>query len=483
MSVTFLRTPCTPATMNSTSTLPRNLRHIALLVLLVAGCGREEPSDAEMLQRDQELLAQELDGVLLDQYKFIKTTSRMLPVLDTSIAEHRRIKELMHRMHVEQFVGDSSATSAGNASSGAIDLASIGQFVSDYLELRSFVREHDEDEFPTILEGQAMASGDSVATILNGERIRMWPPLHGEAKTQLQSVEHTLLSVFLLFDRTRTFTKKMLVYECSKSDMAVHPGSDAQVLLQLTRGFLFHDQGLRYLSEKEYSENLLWLEENPGAELPLTETMLVWAPLFLGVPVERIGIVPREAAYHSLVLTNHTMRALARAGMEREIDQKRLLEDYEAIVNTAHKAGLDNELVWAVEAYLYLKEGKNEEAAAALGKLEKSKLLGDDERATINAAKGYVDQREPDKALNGVYDALFLNRVLIRYMSAKAGERDWVAILEKAGIIEDNGLSAVNKRMVELLELAQAANSADSLKGTADELMEKGKDLLPDGWK
>lgn len=67
-------------------------------IVLLTGCFSSEPTDEELLQRDRETLEESLNSIPLDYYKVIKTSLRVMPVLDTTNADHRKIKELNDRI-------------------------------------------------------------------------------------------------------------------------------------------------------------------------------------------------------------------------------------------------------------------------------------------------------------------------------------------------------------------------------------------------
>lgn len=464
---------------------PSNGRRAHLIVLSVAAillgatsCSQKEPSDEEMLRRDRERLDEELNGVLLDQYKFMKTCLRVMPVLDTTIEEHRRIKDLMERTLGGRFGDAPGQVTPTPEPSAAEMLKEAAGFLSAYMELRSFVREHDEDEFPTILEGMAMANGDSVRSVVDGRSVMLRPPLTGEAKEHLNSVEHILAGVFLMLDRTQSFTKQMLLYECAKSRMEVLEGGDQKVLMQDVRGMLFHDQGFLYLAEKEYSDNLDWLHRNPDADLPMSSTILLWAPLVTGTVTQRPVVLTQDAAHQMQLLFNHAERALVRSSMQRKVDEERMMEDLEGVLNTARAAGVDNELVWSVEAYVHLKAGKTEEAAKALKRLRESEFIGTAERGTIDEAVGYLEERDPERALNGVYDRAFMGSLIAGYLRAYAMQQDWPAILVKTGLLRDAGIAGTVHDIAGLLEQVEKEAGTDALKAKGEELKQKGAEAL-----
>lgn len=467
--------------------LPRDTRgplhgllFLSSIMALAMGCTNKEPSDAEMLQRDQKKLERSLDGIVLDHYKFIKTGLRVMPVLDTTIAEHRMIKELVAKHFPGAFDEGHSDGVQQEKQNRSWELREISDFISAFLDLRAFVQEHDEDDFPTFLEGDAMRSGDSVMTFVDGREVMRMPPLEGEAKQHLQSIEHTLFSAFMFADRSREFTKSMVLYECSKSNMDVLPGSDPRVWLQMVRGFLFFDQGLPYLAEKEYSENLDWLYRNPDADLPITRTILFWAPLVTGEKIGHPVVVPQRAAHQAQVLNNHLLRAVVRSSMKRKVDEERTMEDLEAIVRTAREAGLDNELVWAVEAYLHLEEGNTDEALKGMQKLRNSAWLGDDERKTIDRSIRYLEKREPGKAMNGLYDKSFMGELLLQYFYAKAKEQDWRMVLKELGIIRNDWFEQFIDRITHALEQVDAGSAGEAVLEKGQDLKKKSKALLDD---
>ncbi|MGS2760985.1 hypothetical protein [Sinomicrobium sp. M5D2P9] len=452
-----------------------------MTITLAIGCFRKEPTDEEMLQRDRESLEKSLNGITLDFYKFMKVSLRVMPVLDTTIEEHRQIKKLNDKFFSSLFKNSTDTTYVTGLAREKINLQDVTEFVSAYLALHKFARNHDEDEFPTLLEGRAMLDGDSLVTMMKGKTVYLRPPLEGEAKENLQSVEHILMSCFMIIDRSRKFSKSILMYECSKSNMKALPGSDLKLWIQMTRGLLYFDQDLLYLSEKEYSENLNWLYENSDEELPITSTILFWAPIFTGEYVVPARILPQEAAHYAQIITNHILRAMSRLTMNRKIDEERAMQDFEAIIRTAHKAGVKNEVIWSIEAYLYLQQEKTQEALIALKKIRESELLSNDEGKTIDKAIRFLEKREFDKVL-GVYDKYLLNKIMTKYMYTKAKEQDWINIIKKLGIIRNDDLVEINKDISDMLKKVKEEMTEETLKEKGRELKENGKNLLKDLW-
>ena len=458
----------------------RQILLLASAFTLAIGCSKKDPSDAEMLQRDQARMDRALDGILLDHYKFFKTALRVMPVLDTTIAEHRRMEKIV-RKHFPFLLDDGPIERVARTDEPAPwSLADISDFVSTVIELRAFVKAHDEDDFPTFIEGDAIRSGDPVLTFVNGREATLMPPLEGEAKQYLQSIEHTLISAFLFVDRSQYTTRGMMLYECSRSNMAMLPDSEPKAWLQLVRGFLFFDRGLPYLAEKEYSDNLDWLYRVPDVELPITRTIMIWAPMFTGEKYTPTVVLPNDLAYRVQLLQNHLLRAIVRSSMKRKVDEERTLQDFEAIVRVAREAGLDNELVWAVEAYLFLEQGNTDNALRSMQKLRNSPWLGDAERKTIDKSIRYLEKREPGKAMNGLYDRGSMGQLLFQYFLAKAKDQDWRMVLKELGILRNSWFEELIAEITHALEQVDAGSAGDAIMDKGKDLKEKGKALFDD---
>ena len=373
----------------------------SILLLPLASACKENLSDAELLERDKIELRDHLDGNKVLSYKFCKLVLRSLGAPDQKddarmMAFKAKAEPIFSRFFKYQNVDPESL--------GVLDYINLYR---DYLALKDFVIETDEDIFPSLIEALT-----TVYYIENQDIKFELPP---EKKLLYQNIEHAALSGLVML--SKDLGRSIALYECAETEPQFLPDGEAKILLQFYRGFLFFQAGLFYLSEKAYTNNIQWLEQNPQLDLTFTKGTL---------DLDKGKNEKAYLAYHGM---NHLMRGIDRLMMEREIDEERALQDFEKFVQDAKEAGLDVEPVWVVEAYLYMKREENEKAIEALQKLKKSILLSLKEKDAIEETIQYLKDREAGKALNSVYDNVFMSKIIIQYMVARLKDVDWEKLM------------------------------------------------------
>jgi hypothetical protein len=425
-------------------------------ILLFLGCGREL-TDQELLDRDRKELAEMLTTNKILSYKFGKICIRAaIAPLDGS-EELRTFKAKGDPLFARMIKYDTQTEL------GVTDY--IGMY-RDFLMLKSFVRETDEDIFPCVTE--------ALVTVYGGDSLNTLAKLPKDQKLVVQNVEHAALSGLVLL--SKDFGRSIALYECAETETAVLPDGEPKTLLNFFRGFIFFQEGLYYLSEEALTSNLAWLDAHPDTELTFTHTAFQWG---------RLDMAKTHIAFHGM---NHLLRGLDRLMMERNIDEERALQDLEAFVTDAQKVGLDNEVVWVVEAYLYMKQEESEKAIVALNKLKASSLMSDNEREAIDETIGYLDEREPDEALNSVYDNVFMGKVVIYYMLAQLQEVDWKKLMEDNKIAHSEEIFKTVEQFESVIKNIDQYTSTDELaevgKEVGKEVVEEGKGLMDKvkGW-
>jgi hypothetical protein len=106
--------------------------------------------------------------------------------------------------------------------------------------------------------------------------------------------------------------------------------------------------------------------------------------------------------------------------------------DLQQSLHEFSRLGIDNELVWMTETYLFIKNGKQTEAIESLQQLESSRYLTSREKALVSEAKSYLQKRDPEKALNFVTDRIVIYRLGLNYATTYAEEIEWVGLLAKS---------------------------------------------------
>ena len=422
-----------------------------LLVLFFWGCS-SVPTDEELLALDKEKLAEHLDYDKITFYKFAKIAVRSSAVQDTTKPEYQKFSK-----HLNNVLNSLSKVEADSGKSiSPIDALLL---YKDYRAVKGFVKETEEDVFPTLVEGFNHIYVDKT------NRVTL---LAGNAKTEAQNIEHAILSMVVL--ATRDMGQPFALYECYKTQPELLPDHETKTLLEFVRGFLFFSNNLFYLSEDGLTRNIEWLDKNENVPLPYTKAFFGW---------RNLSDSQTHTAFHGL---NYLFRGFDRLRMERDIDEERGLDDFEKFLEDTKKLGLETELTLAVESYLYLKREDKEKATAALNKLKQSSLLSNSEKEAIAKTIVYVNDREAGKALNGVYDKLFLSKIATKYMISVLSKIDWEKVLKENNVPHTDKIFATVRRVRQMSNAVSSYTSEATVEKGKNELKKKGSELL-DGAK
>lgn len=421
---------------------------LLLLLTLTISCSDDDKTDKQLLENDKKELVENLDSYKVATYKFGKILIRASAEKNTISPEFQSFKSDLDRIFNKVVKYD--LENAENLS--LLDYISIYR---DYKKMEDFIMETDEDIFPTLIDAFNVTYGDSI------RRQRKY--LKGEQKVYVQNIEHSVLSAIVIL--SKDLGKEVSLYECSKTHPKLLPDSEIKTLLQYFRGFLFFEKGLYYLSEDEISRNIDWLNNNKRVDLPYTRAMFKWGNL---------NNEQTHIGFHSL---NHLFRGFDRLMMEREIDKKRALEDFEMFLKDAKEIGLNNEIVWSIEIYLYLKNEDNNKAIAALTKLKSSKLLSSDDREKIDESIDYLKNRKTGKVLNGFYDKYFLSKIATKYMFSILSKIDWEKVMKEQNIPHTEEIFETIDNFTTFIENLEKYSSTENLKEAGEEIKNKGKSL------
>lgn len=420
---------------------------IFLCVILLAGCSQEK-TDKLLLELDQKKLEENINYDKIVFYKFAKIAVRSSAVEDTTIAEYQKFsKQTQSVLKTMKSVNPNSKES--------ISVIDALLMYKEYRAVKSFVKVTDEDLFPPLSNGFV-----ALYTGLKSKE-SLIPKI---SKANFQNVEHAVLSMAVL--TTRDLGQPFALYECSKTQPELLDDCEVKTLLEFVRGFLFFSNNLYYLSEDGISRNIKWLNKNEHIPLPYTKAFFGWGNL---------SDEQTHTAFHGM---NHLFRGLDRLRMERKIDEERSLEDFEDFLKDMDKLGLQNELVWAVQSYLYLKREDPEKAIPALTKLESSPLFSESEREILEQTIGYVKDRKSDVALKGVYDKAFMGKVATKYMFSILSKVDWEKIMRAQGVPHTKEIFGGINKFKELSNSVSSYTQALTIDKGKTEITKKGGELL-----
>ena len=418
---------------------------ILFLISLFISCSTKEKTDEELLELDKITLTKSLDSYKVFPYKFAKIAIRSSFTRDTHSEEFQSFKSTLNKL--------SGKLMSHNVSEpqklSFLDYLSIYR---DYKKMEEFVMKTDEDQFPTISDVVAVVYGDSIR--------KKAPYYKGESKKIVQSLEHTVLSVIPVLG------KEIALYECSKTNPDYLPDSEIKTLLHYLRGFLFFEKGLYYLSEDEITRNIAWLEKNEGIDLPYTREVFQW------------GNLNNEQTHTGIHGLNYLFRGFDRLMMKRKIDEERALQDFEVFIKDANEIGLQNEITWSIETYLYLKNEKKEKAIASLTKLKTSSLLSLKEKNKIDESIKYLKEREVGSLLNGAYDKYFLAKIATKYMFSMLAEVEWKKMLKEQNVPHVDEMFVMVDNVKHLMTNINLYMTKDGLKEVGEDLKNKGKGLF-----
>jgi len=133
--------------------------------------------------------------------------------------------------------------------------------------------------------------------------------------------------------------------------------------------------------------------------------------------------------------------------------------------------GVDNELVWFAGAYVAIKKEDNKLAIQYLDKLQNSKYFTDNEKDAINDVKDYLSDRKSDKALNVIYDKLFIGKLVTGYMINYFTEIDWNKAIKQ---------TKAGQQLLELPNIIDKEYKKVESVIDPSKLQEKGKEMLKD---
>ncbi|MFN8397056.1 MAG: short-chain dehydrogenase, partial [Bacteroidia bacterium] len=347
---------------------------LSLVLGACMGCGREL-TDEELLARDKANLADRLTSNKVLSYKFCKLILRSASMPGSEDAKTKEFQSIATPIYVKIL----------KVNEGGVQALGVSDYLglyTDYLSLKDFVIETDEDIYPTIVEALNLSYNTDSA----GKQLRY----SKEEKLVVQNVEHAALSGLVML--SKDLGRSIALYECAETEPQFLKDGEAKTLLQFYRGFIFFQAGFYYLSQEDLGTNIDWLTAHAKLPLPFMQETF---------KLDKLNTVKAHIAFRGF---NYLMRGFDRLMMDRDIDHERALEDFEHFIADAKEVGLDNELVWVVEAYLYMKREESEKAIVALNKLRASPLLSSKEKDAIDETIGYLNEREPGKALNSVYD-------------------------------------------------------------------------------
>jgi hypothetical protein len=428
---------------------------ISLVVLSTSGFGFLTTSSS--LESDIEDQQDTLDSIFVSYWKGGKISIRSLPInentktIDFSAINDQQAATLGLGPHLKKLFDNkamfSQESQASESADEELSITHIYEFSKELYTMKEKTKHLDEDDYPTFVE--VMAHGKRVTS---GEKLN-YP------KPWTNSLDHW---AFALVMEARTLFDSWKTYELEKIDINELATTDFKSMASIHKGIDNLRNEWFYLADKSFSDSILELNKE-GFSLASSTEALVNNHII-------DGFNAHQQTRLILRATSHLMRGWARqqskddALMEMaSVDIERALEDFSYL-------GIDNELVWSAESYLYIKKEDTDRALISLNKLSHSELLSVTEKELIEDTKTHLQNREPGKALNFLTDKVFMYRLGFSYAYSYAEEIEWVAILNKSNegrelLDKLNKLEAAIEKAKEILSLEEMKNKSKSLLG------------------
>lgn len=362
-----------------------------LLCTVVASCSKENPIEKE--RKEMEVFMASKDLLL---YRGLKVTFRSLPAGSGDSTQLKSVSKIqgLSLALLQKILGVKSDS--------GFSFTDYFYAMSEMSELKEELAKSDEDKFPTILHNLFSVTGAETDSILSGYN---------------SSCEHIILGL--------TWTgmgapENFSVYEILRSK----PEEITDPLFRLAgyfiKGMVLRTRKWQYSAEKEFDDYLSFLEKNKSTIIRQLSVSSVLGDKKM----------PDEKVYAGLHGPALLMRGFCRLESERQDEAE---EDFSLFVKDAEKAGIDNEGVWLIRAYVAISDENKEEAVKMLDRLSESEKLGDAEKEMIGEVKKFVSGREKDKALNKITDKLFIAKVAYLYAEKQVASISWYQQLTKNG--------------------------------------------------
>ena len=361
------------------------------ICILLFSCGKED-----MLEKEKKEMQEFIENKDLVVYRGLKVSLRSIST--TTIADSSEFK---NASKIQALSFALLQKILGVKSDSTFSFTDYFSAMSEVSELKDELAKWDEDKFPTILHNMFSITGADSGNLLSKYN---------------SSCEHIILSL--------TWTgmgapESFSVYEMIKSK----PEEISDPLFRLSasfiKGMILNKKKWNYTAEKEFSDYISFLEKNRKQVVEELNLSSIYKEQNLS----------EEQIYAGLHGPALFMRGLCKLESEREDEAEK---DFELFVKDADKAGVDDEGVWMIRAYVAINNENKEEAVKMLDKLSASEKFSSDEKAVIEEVKKFTEDREKGKALNRITDKMFIAKIAYIYAEKQIASVDWYSEIQKS---------------------------------------------------
>jgi hypothetical protein len=257
-------------------------------------------------------------------------------------------------------------------------------------------------------------------------------------------------------------------YELDKLNPGELPTSDLKAGAYLHKGIDHLRNEWFYLAEAAFSDSIDILSQEKIELQPEIDALISEVNTGNLSNSERFRFVARAFTYLS--------RGFSRHQMDTSSSKELALQDVESAIKDFSNAGMNNELVWIAESYLYIENEDTDKAIDSLSKLENSLYVTKKEKKLIADAKKKIIDRDPDAALTIVTDKVIMAKLGMSYAASYAVEIKWMTFFEKTE--EGRRIMARFRELDQTLEKAKKYMEKAKKYMDVDKLKSAGLDLV-----
>lgn len=431
----------------------KNLIYILLVLLIIGNLScfkKENPLEKERKELNEKLQ----DNTVVTIYRGAKISLRSIP-MDTNL---KNLDSLYNKIGKNESNGITiqkytiyllNTLLKASSDSASISITEGIEIVKTYSKLKSELKTTDEDSFPTLLEILLYINKLNGSDNLNITKEFKWS----------NPKEHLVLAAALM--AAKQLPESMQLYELSKLDIEKLEKTEIKPISGMLKGIVYLQNKWNYLSEEALDQSINSLD-NDNIQFEYSS----FPVLFEGSKVNT-----KEAQKTQLHALGCVLRGFVRTKMDDDDKKELAIADFEMFIADAKILGVDNELVWIAGAYVAINKEDNKLAIEYLNKLQTSKYFTDNEKEAIKDVKDYLSDRKPDKALNVIYDKLFIGNLVSGYLINYFTEIDWYKAINQ---------TKAGQQMLELPNIVDREYKKVETAIDPAKMQEKGKEMLKD---
>ena len=415
-----------------------------LPIFLLSGCDMLFPESG--IERDKREQREVVNGFFATYWKGAKISLRSIPVdadtetMDFAAIREQQAQDLNLGKHLRKIYDwESPLTNKPTGETKQLTTKEFLELAQETYLLSDALEGIDEDAYPTFGE-----------IVHHSSRILKKEPTELPAFWN-NSMDHWMFALVL---ESGFNLGSCRTYELDKVRPHELPSSDYRIFAALHKGVDHLRNRWYYLADESFSKAIAETDSKNITLQEHTRESLRNSPIGSFSPEEQFRLVARAASY--------LLRGFSRQQTDDEALRQKAFEDIEAALADFHTLGMENELVWLAESYLYIHNEEQEKAVAALAKLQRSNLLTTREHRLLEDAKTHITNRDPESALNIITDKMIVYELGFSYTLSYASEIHWMKLLTTTA--QEQKITERFKEWEQVLDKTSKYLSVDRLK-------------------